>query len=108
MTLANTIPYQGIHPRGYSNAGLAGSPQPRRGVLQSPNMTVTPTGTTLLCKAWSFTEGNTHGHHVCKYNQVFPHQLTKYEETHQRQQITRAKNSESDLSSQIDNSQSNN
>jgi hypothetical protein len=41
-------------------------------------------GTTLPCKAWSFTKGNTPGHHIRKYNQVFPHQLTKYEETHQR------------------------
>jgi hypothetical protein len=41
--------------------------------------------TTLLCKAWSFTEGNAPEHHVYEYNQVFPHQPTKYEETHQRQ-----------------------
>jgi hypothetical protein len=41
-------------------------------------------GTTLLCKVWSFTEGNTPEHHVREYNQVFPHQLMKYEETHQR------------------------
>jgi hypothetical protein len=69
---------------GYSNPGLAGSPQPRRGKLQSPNMTFTPMGTTLLCKAWSFTEGNTLGHHIREYNQVFPRQPMKYKETHQR------------------------
>jgi hypothetical protein len=84
VTLANTIPQQGIHTRGYSNPGLAGLPQPRRGGLQSPNMTVTLVGTTLPCKVWSFTEGNTPGHHVREYNQVFSHQPTKYEETHQR------------------------
>jgi hypothetical protein len=32
---------------------------------------------------WSFTEVNTPGHHVRQYNQVFPCQLMKYEETHQ-------------------------
>jgi hypothetical protein len=64
VTLANTIPQQGIHTRGYSNPGLAGTPQPLRGGLQSPNRTITPAGTTLSCKAWSFTEGNTPGHHV--------------------------------------------
>jgi hypothetical protein len=84
MTPTNTIPRQGIHTRGYSNPGLTGLPQPRRSGLQSSNRTVTPVGTTLLCKAWSFTEGNTPGHHVREYNQVFPHQLTKYKETHQR------------------------
>jgi hypothetical protein len=83
-TPANTIPQQGIHTGGYSNLGLAGSPQPQCGGLQSPNMTVTLVGTTLLCKAWSFTEGNTPRHHVREYNQVFPHQPTKYKETHQR------------------------
>jgi hypothetical protein len=31
-----------------------------------------------------FTEDNTPGHHVREYNQVLAHQLTKYEETHQR------------------------
>jgi hypothetical protein len=84
VTLANTIPQQGIHTRGYSNLHLAGSPQPRHGGLQSPNRTVTPAGTTLLCKVWSFTEGNTPRHHVCEYIQVFPRQPMKYEETHQR------------------------
>jgi hypothetical protein len=84
VTLANTIPQQEIHTKGYSNPGLAGSPQPRRGGLQSPNRTVTPMDTTLSCKAWSFTEGNTPRHHVHEYNQVFPHQPTKYEETDQR------------------------
>jgi hypothetical protein len=69
---------------GYSNPGLAGSLQPRRSGLQSPNRTVTPAGTTLSCNTWSFTEGNTPGHHVCEYNQVFPRQLIKYEGTHQR------------------------
>jgi hypothetical protein len=84
MTSANTIPQQGIHTRGYSNPGLAGSPQPQHGGLQSPNRAVTDVGTTLLCKAWSFTEGNTPEHHVREYNQVFPRQPMKYEETHQR------------------------
>jgi hypothetical protein len=36
---------------------FTGLPRPRRGGLQSPNRTVTPADTTLLCKAWSFTEG---------------------------------------------------
>jgi hypothetical protein len=49
---------------GYNSLGLAGSPRPRRGGLQSPNRTVTRTGTTLLCKAWSFNEGFLLGHHV--------------------------------------------
>jgi hypothetical protein len=49
---------------GYSNPGLAGSPQPQLGGLQNPNMTVTPAGTTISCKAWSFTEGFKPGHHV--------------------------------------------
>jgi hypothetical protein len=83
-TPANTIPQQGIHKRGYSKIGLAGSSQPQRGGLQSPNMTVTPTGTTLPGKAWSFTEGNTPGHHVHEYNQVFSREPMKYEETYQR------------------------
>jgi hypothetical protein len=83
-TLANSIPQQGIYTRGYSNLGLAGSPQPWCGGLQSPNRTVTPMGITLLCKAQSFTKGNTSGHHVREYNQVFPSQSMKYEETHQR------------------------
>jgi hypothetical protein len=52
-----TISQQGIHTRGYNNPGLAGSPRPRCGGLQSHNRIVTPTGTTPLCKAWSFTEG---------------------------------------------------
>jgi hypothetical protein len=85
VTPINTIPQQEIYTRGYINPGLASSPQPQRGGLQSPNMTITPVGTTLPCKAWSFTEGNTLGHHVREYNQVFPCQPTKYEETHQRQ-----------------------
>jgi hypothetical protein len=84
MTPAKTIPLQGIHTSGYSNTGLAGSPQPQCGGLQSPNRTVTPAGTTLLCKVWSFTEDNTPGHHICEYNQVFSRQPMKYEETHQR------------------------
>jgi hypothetical protein len=71
MTLANTIPQQGIHTRGYSNLGLAVSSQPRRGGLQRPNRTATPTGTTLPCKVWSFTEGNTPRHHIREYNQLF-------------------------------------
>jgi hypothetical protein len=84
VTPTNTIPHQGIHTRGYSNQGLAGSPQPRCGGLQSPNRTVTPAGTTFPCKVWSFTKGHTPGHHVRKYNKVFPRQPMKYEETHQR------------------------
>jgi hypothetical protein len=83
MTPTNIVPHQGIHTRGYSNPDLASSPQPRRGGLQSPNMIVTPAGTTLLCKAWSFTEGNTPIHHIHEYNQVFPHRPIKYEKTHQ-------------------------
>jgi hypothetical protein len=67
-TPANTIPQQGILTRGYNNLGLAGSPQPRLGVLQSPNMTVTPVGTTPPCKAWIFTEGIKPGHHVSQWN----------------------------------------
>jgi hypothetical protein len=69
---------------GYSNPGLIGSPQPQRGGLQSTNMTITPAGTTLPCKTWSLTEGNTPGHHVREYNQVFPRQPMKYKETRQR------------------------
>jgi hypothetical protein len=84
VTPANTIPQQGIHTRGYSNPGLAGSPKPQRGGLQSPNRTITPVGTTLLCMVWSFAEGNTPGQHVREYNQVFPREPMKYEETHQR------------------------
>jgi hypothetical protein len=84
VTSTNTIPRQEIHIRGYSNLGLAGSPQPRCGGLQISNTTVTPVGTTLLWKAWSSTEGNTPGHHIREYNQVFPRQPMKYEETHQR------------------------
>jgi hypothetical protein len=83
MTPADTIPQQGIYTRGYSNPGLAGSPQPRRGGLESPNRTVTLAGTTLPYKVWSFTEGNTPGHHIREYKQGFPRQPTKYEETHQ-------------------------
>jgi hypothetical protein len=59
-----TVSQQGIHTRAYSSPGLAGSPRRRRGGLQSPNMTVTHAGTTLLCKAWSITEGFKPGHHV--------------------------------------------
>jgi hypothetical protein len=59
-----TVSQQGIHTRGYSNPGLAASPRPRRGGLQSPNRTVTPMGTTHLCKAWSLIEGFKPGHHV--------------------------------------------
>jgi hypothetical protein len=69
---------------GYSNLGLAGSPQLRRGGLQGPNRTITPAGTTLPCKAWSFTEGKTSRHHVHEYDQVFPRQPMKYEGTQQR------------------------
>jgi hypothetical protein len=61
------VPQQGIHIRGYTqlfNLGLAGLPQLQRGGLQSPNNTITPMGTTLLCKAWSFTEGFNPGHHI--------------------------------------------
>jgi hypothetical protein len=58
------VSQQGIHTRGYNNPGLAGSPRSRRGGLQSHNMTVTPVGTTLPCKAWSFTEGFKPGHHI--------------------------------------------
>jgi hypothetical protein len=43
---------------------------------------LTPVGTTHSCKAWSFTEGNAPGHHICEYNQVFACQPMKYEETH--------------------------
>jgi hypothetical protein len=84
-TPTNTVPQQGIHTRGYSNLGLADSPQPQCGGLQNPNRTITHAGTTLSCKAWSFTEGNTPRHHIREYNQVFPRQPTKYEETHQHQ-----------------------
>jgi hypothetical protein len=59
---------------------LAGSAQPWRGGLQSPNMTMTPVGTTLLCKVWSLTEGNTPGHPIRQYNQVFPRQPMEYKE----------------------------
>jgi hypothetical protein len=52
-----TVSQQAIHTRGYSGPGLAGSPRPRRGGLQSPVRTITPAGTTLLCKAFSFTIG---------------------------------------------------
>jgi hypothetical protein len=74
MTLTNTVPQEGIHTRGYSNPGLASSPQPRHDGLQSPNRTITPAGTTLPSMVWSFTEGNTPGHHVHEYSQVFPRQ----------------------------------
>jgi hypothetical protein len=63
------VPQQGIHTRGYTrlfNQGLAGSPQPRCGGLQSLNTIVTPVGTTLACKAWSFTEGFKPEHYVSK------------------------------------------
>jgi hypothetical protein len=61
-----TVSQQGVHTRGYISPGLAGSPCPRRGGLQSPNMAITPTGTTLPCKVWSFTEGFKPRHHVCE------------------------------------------
>jgi hypothetical protein len=54
--LSLTVSQDGIDTRGYSSLGLAGSPRPRRGGLQSPNITITPAGTTLPSKAWSFTE----------------------------------------------------
>jgi hypothetical protein len=38
-------------------------------------------GTTLPCKAWSFTEGFKPGHHIHEYSQMFPRQPMKYEET---------------------------
>jgi hypothetical protein len=59
-----TVSQQGIHTRGYNSPRLAGSPRPRRDGLQSPNRTITPVGTTLLCKVWSFTEGFKPRHHV--------------------------------------------
>jgi hypothetical protein len=71
VTPANTIPQQGIHTRGYSNPSLSGLPQPRSGGLQSPNMTITPTGTTLPCKALSFTKSNTPGHHIRSITKCF-------------------------------------
>jgi hypothetical protein len=61
------VPQQGIHTMGYTqlfNPGLTDLPQPQRGGLQSSNMTVTPTGTTLPCKAWSFIEGFKPRHHA--------------------------------------------
>jgi hypothetical protein len=58
------VSQQGIHTRGYNSPGLAGSPLPWRGGLQSPNMTVTLAGTTLPCKAWSFTKGFKPEYHV--------------------------------------------
>jgi hypothetical protein len=87
MTPRRNVPQQRIHTRGYTqlfNPGLAGSQQPQHGGLQSPNRSITPVGITHPCKAWSFTNGNTPGHHIREYNQVFPHQPMKYEETHQR------------------------
>jgi hypothetical protein len=36
----------------------------RGGGLQSPNRILTPAGTTLLCKVWSFTKGFKPGHHI--------------------------------------------
>jgi hypothetical protein len=59
-----TVSQQGIHTRGYSSPGLAGSPRLQSSGLQIPNRTVTPVGTTLLCKEWSFTEGFKPEHHV--------------------------------------------
>jgi hypothetical protein len=61
-----TVSQQEIHTRGYNNLGLAGSPRPQRGRLQIPNRIVTPAGTKLLYKAWSFTEGFKPRHHVCE------------------------------------------
>jgi hypothetical protein len=62
--LSLTISQQGIHTRGYNRPGLASLPRPQCGGLQSPNKTVTPAGTTLPCKAWSFTEEFKPGYHV--------------------------------------------
>jgi hypothetical protein len=59
-----TVSQQGIHARGYNSPGLAGSPQPQRRGLQSPNRIVTPVGTTLPCKVWSFFEGFKPGQHI--------------------------------------------
>jgi hypothetical protein len=59
--------HHGIHIRGYTqlfNLGLAGSPQPWRGGLQSPNMTVTLVSITLPCEAWNFTKGFKLAHHI--------------------------------------------
>jgi hypothetical protein len=61
------VPQQGINIKGYTrhfNLALASSPQPQCCGLQSPNMTITHVGTTLLCQTWSFTEGLKPGHHV--------------------------------------------
>jgi hypothetical protein len=77
------VSQQGIHIKGYNNPGLAGSPRPRHGGLQSPNGTVTPVGTTLPCKALGFTEGFKPRHHVREQSQMFPHRPIKYKETHQ-------------------------
>jgi hypothetical protein len=52
-TATNTIPQQGIHIRGYSNLGLAGSPQPQCGGLQSPNGTVTPVVPHFHARRWA-------------------------------------------------------
>jgi hypothetical protein len=51
LSFSLTVSQQGIHTWGYNSPGLADSPQPQRGGLQSPNRIVTPVGTTLLCKA---------------------------------------------------------
>jgi hypothetical protein len=90
-----TISQQGIHTWGYSSPGLAISPWPRRGGLQSPNRTITPTGTTLPCKAWSFNKGFKPGHHI--------RQPMKYKKTHQRRLTIQATRSESNLPSRTDN-----
>jgi hypothetical protein len=44
LSFSLTVSQQGIHTRGFSSPGLAGSPQPWCGGLQSPNrIVVTPT-----------------------------------------------------------------
>jgi hypothetical protein len=59
-----TVSQQGKHTTGYNRQGLAGSPWPQHGGIQSPNRTITPMGTTFLCKVWNFTEGFKPRHHV--------------------------------------------
>jgi hypothetical protein len=61
--LTNCITERNPH-KGDNSLGLAGSPRPRCGGLQSPNRTVTPTGTTLPGKTCSFMEGFKPRHHV--------------------------------------------
>jgi hypothetical protein len=50
--------------------------------MESLNRTVTPVGTTLPWKAWSFTEGFKPGHHIYESSQMFLCLPMKYEETH--------------------------